>query len=475
MRPDKLKLTGPASPAASEGPPATWEDAFALLASRFGGLMLDQADKHARQVADLQQDLADCRGLVQQLTDARAQDASEAAAAAERHSQALAEALAAGAAAREAADNLAHAVQDQADTIAGLAVQVGTLQRDAMAMGQALGGKADADLVQDMLAGTERAHIALTDRLDQVSQTAGDARDLAARAVDGLAGVTEVAATKDSLRQLVQTVEGHHERLDGLVQSIAATDAATASTFSDIGQSVEKLTADAVTILANITGVQTYAGDRFDVAMKAITTTEQKTCDAVTAINEAMVRRMDAGDEVVNTLAESVEGLAERVVEVHNLAGEAREAVAAVDAAAQAALDTARQSLKDTKTTLDAMPRNLVIDREGRLIAFNGDGTEKDLGLVCGRDGKNAADLVALKAEGNRISLVRGDGHEITCELPTVPAPAAAVPPAPMTEKYDVDDMVKMREAGATWDKIGKKHKISGVHAGRLVKRALEK
>lgn len=449
--------------AGGDSVPTNWTAAFAHLAEQVAAAIVTQRDAHAREIGDLRQQVMDLTSQVRLLTDARAADreAMDQAVAAAR-SQVDEIRTETAAAATQAAKDLADS-RGQVDELRAQLAKVVQQVTD-------LAGAHDV-LVRDGIAGTDRALADLGARLDTLVDSSAKALADVLQTVDERVAELRAAdtATAAAAREIcAENGRITDKQLEALQNALDKASAAAAETFSEIGAEAKDLRslvsqlADArVAMSEQIAGVQKYTGDCFNDAMQAVTDTEQKAADALNAINQRI-------DGVVDRINEDLPALRGDVTDLQTVS----ETVSKIGDTTEELTTNVNAALDRLAEAIAEMPRNHVISRQGHLLVFNGRGDEKDLGLVCGRDGTSASGLVAVKAEGSRLIFIRGDGGEFACDLPEAVAPAVTVSPAPIPPKHDVDDMVEMRKNGATWKQIGDKHGITGVHAGRLVKKA---
>jgi hypothetical protein len=87
------------------------------------------------------------------------------------------------------------------------------------------------------------------------------------------------------------------------------------------------------------------------------------------------------------------------------------------------------------KTTLSQLPKRLLVDRNGDLVAVNGEGDATVVGRVSGRDGKDGASIHDVHVDAGRLIVRTTDDRRIdvgpwpAVELPkVVPVPVAQKP-----------------------------------------------
>lgn len=455
----------------SGGVPDNWEAAFALMGEQFGEILSELQDRHARELDALRTRVDDLQGLVKQHGDARAQMAD----AAEKHAAQLQEAIDHGAKVHARADDLQKLIDGQTEMIASLRGLVDTQGETITRV------RADLDKVpDDQTDARQRLRADLDTRIDEAFgeieavKVEGEKRDEAHLALvarhDML--VQNVARVDEGMQQHRTETSQHMNGWSRRIDTIDNWSADVERRMDDQAAQVKVLTDGRVTISESIDGVMKYATDAFDVAMKTITESDTAASSTFSEIGIEVQQVRDRVEVVTRQAADAIEAVSTAIC-ARMVTVEERLDVAVTESTA--ALDSSRAALHDTRQQLAVMPRNLVITREGDLLAFLGDGSDRNLGRICGRDGSDAVSLVAAKTDGNALVLVRGDGQEIKCALPAAPVPANAVQttPAPAL-KYDVEAMARLRDAGVTWDAIGKGYKITGVHAGRLVKKFKE-
>lgn len=485
--------------------------------------------KHAGDLAELRQQVVDLQSLVKQQGEAAVKAGEARAEIGERLGE-VADQV--GKAARglaklgETVDADGAKITELTDQVDGqrqradsIAEQLAELN-DQVKTGFEAAGKdaaASATEIATDIAGVRRAAADAAARAGEV----GERVDGVALALDGhVKAVGELRQVVDQVADLpkahgalVQEVASVHERLDAvdenlktsaeLVQSIEETVTTKAKALDeltgavdvlrtdgiggtdraldDLRSQVKQLTDARVTMTDQISetfqGVQKYAGDCFNQSMEAIS-----------AIEESLAATDRAVSETLSELGQSVRTIQQQVDKNGTQAAEALDVISnaindridtvvkevgTVVTDSRSALDAARTSLHETREHLHNMPRTLIMNRQGDLVAVTGAGEERDLGRVVGRDGTDAASVVSMKTEGKTLVLVRGDGQEIKCALPAAPAPAEkAVQPAPA---LDIKDMVAMKRAGEPLAVIGQRHGISGSYAGRLIKQELKR
>jgi uncharacterized coiled-coil DUF342 family protein len=296
--------------------------------------------------------------------------------------------------------------------------------------------------VRDEFAGQLRAQVAVVDELRAEVNSY-------AEAVDEMRG-----ALRSDIEQL-QTAAVE------LTAHFKAADMVTGARLGELAGDVERVGQIAATAVTGIDGMR----EQLKAVDQRVTTVVQQTTEAIEAINVATLERIEAGERVVQDLAQAnaaeLVALGTRVDEVTAAASEqvehAREIVATVDGAHTAA----RTALAETRTALAVIPRTWIVDQAGALRFVDGNGELVTVGTVVGRDGvdgKDAPRIVAAKVEGGKLVLVRGDGSDVSCELPAAgPAPAVAVRPEPAgnsSGEPDPAEIVKRRDKGAKFADI---------------------
>lgn len=202
------------------------------------------------------------------------------------------------------------------------------------------------------------------------------------------------------------------------------------------------------------------------------------------------VERIDADSVRIERVDEAVTSFSAKVKAV---AGE----IEAIDARVKAGTASIEQTTAETadmlrrvNILLGELPSAMMIDQDGELVRVARSGEVTKLGNVIshGRDGTNAADIVAVRLDGERMVFTRSDRTEFGCSIAAL-IPPVAVAPAPPAPEIDptalgylskdptvrvvqVRNMAVMREAKKSYKLIADKYQISPRQVVRLIKGA---
>jgi hypothetical protein len=349
------------------------------------------------------------------------------------------------------------------------------------------------------LAAQAGALATLPQRVDDVVQETSADKSLVAEQGDALVDLRAVVAAGDAAAA-VQV-----ERVDDLGTSFQ-------SIRSDLQAAVFALDAETV---ARAAALDKLAGDVNDLSetasgedaalMERLITVEAKTADHTATVERVgavenrvielqritmdHVQRIDTDGERIERVEDTVTGFVAKIKATADTIAAIDKAVK--DGTASIAETTAETAdmLRRVNVMLGEMPSAMMVDQDGELVRVARSGELTKLGKVVahGRDGTNAADIVAVKLDGDRIVFTRSDRTEFGCSIAALiqPAPPAAATPAapevdpttlgylskdPATRAVQVADMVTMRAAKKSYKAIAEKYKISERQVVRLIK-----
>jgi hypothetical protein len=491
--------------------PETWQTAFIHMTDRFMRVI----GKQAVTIRDLTTGLEDARSLIAAGDRARA------------------ELLAKFDGLQAAFDVHDKAVKAQGERIAELTATVNAVP-DSITAAVAPHQKTVAELVTSRDTCDHRVTamtgeiVTLTQRVDNfrtlvdVVQGQGESIDRARTVLDEygrrIDGAVEVLAGHGV------TLGEHFDALDDLRSVVAAGDAAAAvqvervddlgtlaqSLRSDLQATVHALDAETAARAAAVAAVAQSVDDLSETASEQdgelavrLAAVDQHFAAAAGKL-ESAVERVGAVEnrviELQRIAMEHVENIETDGVRIERVEETVSGFVAKVKAIADeiAAVKTGAASIEETANTtadmlrrvnvmLGEMPSAMMVDQDGELVRFSRSGDVTKLGKVVahGRDGTNAADIVAVKLDGDRIVFTRSDRTEFGCSIAALIQPApATTPPAPeidatllgylskdpATRDVQIRDMVAMRAAKKSYKLIAEKYKISERQVVRLIK-----
>lgn len=476
--------------------PETWQDAFIHMTDRF----MKVIGKQAATIKDLVAGLEDARGVIAAGDRARADllaklDGLQAAF--DVHDKAVK----AQAERITNLDSFSSTVEAHGKTIAELL----TVSEQATKVFKAIDDvtattKERIDLLDESMTTTAERITSIEDRVEQVDavvreQVASvDDRFVEVSDLVGKVGaqigldIAAISRTADEDRQAVRVLgEQVDQRITGLAGDLdqetkarAAAIAAVASSVNDLSETASEQDAELATRVA---GLDTRVAGQADGLAVAVTRLDgfRAVADTVEAVRrevQANALAIDDDRARMGKIEEAVEGF----VRVTVAAGAEIKTfdVRLTDLAKQAADACHRVTIMSNQ-----MPSAVMVDRNGHLQIVARSGEQIDLGKVIGetKDGKDAADVVAARVDGDRLIFTRSDRTEFGCSI------AALVPPVPVAPKTDtdptklgylskdakvrsaqVDDMKKMRADKKTYDEIAKKYQASARTVIRLIK-----
>lgn len=458
----RKKFAPPASPAeiaAAQAPvPQNWRDAFAQISER----MLRALGKQAAQMRDLSAAVDDLRGVVDAGTKARADLGVQVEALStriERETEA----------ARDLGEVMTAGVKLLGEEIASL-------------RGVHEAGAAEAGRAATAVAGLETRLCGLEKGLQEVSAQAG-------RIGEAIDAGRETRALADDLAGKVHTLEIWRDETRVHLDVLDRADGA-------ISNDVVKLHND---MQARVVAVEAGAqdiGKRVGAVEADLARFGDRCADTA--------GRVEALDDIISEIGDSARQAHGRLDAFNVLVGEHNDRIGAAEAAAARAVrevedhggaidglrreisavsGEAADTLRRVTIALGELPAGMMIDGDGDLVRVNRAGDMTKLGRVvaAARDGRDAADIVSVRMEGERMIFTRSDRSEFGCAV-ALPAP----PPVPVdnvdptTLGYlskdtvirarQVEDMVASRASGKTYKSIAQKYNVSERQVVRMIK-----
>jgi hypothetical protein len=328
--------------------------------------------------------------------------------------------------------------------------------------------------------------------VEQAQEQAAKQFTIAMEAVDGEAaargtGLDEIRLTVrllDEGTQKALTVAS--QAVDELAEKVKAAGARAIEACDATEAVTERVTAveafggridDIAGTVTTLDGARAEMVERLD----AVVVAERETAATARACTSAQAElSIRVGD-----LAERGEGFDAAVarvgVEMKALTASVATGLAAVSGTDQ----QAAEMLRRVTILMDQTPSAMMIDKDGELVRVARNGESVKIGKVTavnGRNGRDAADIVAARIEGDRLIFTRSDRTEFGCAVTVPPAPppptVAEVDPTKLghlskddkIRAVQVADMMVMRDGGARYKQIADKYEISERQAARLIK-----
>jgi hypothetical protein len=339
----------------------------------------------------------------------------------------------------------------------------------------------------------------LTQRVDDVVQDTSAVKSRVAEHDDALVDLRAVVAAGDAAAA-VQV-----ERVDDLAAQAGELRTAVSVVETALDFEKTKLTAAIAKVAGDVDDLSETASGEDAALMERLITVEAKTADHTATVERVgavenrvielqritmdHVQRIDTDGERIERVEDTVTGFVAKIKATADTIAAIDKAVK--DGTASIAETTAETAdmLRRVNVMLGEMPSAMMVDQDGELVRVARSGELTKLGKVVahGRDGTNAADIVAVKLDGDRIVFTRSDRTEFGCSIAALiqPAPPAAATPAapevdpttlgylskdPATRAVQVADMVAMRAAKKSYKAIAEKYKISERQVVRLIK-----
>jgi hypothetical protein len=185
-----------------------------------------------------------------------------------------------------------------------------------------------------------------------------------------------------------------------------------------------RVAVQAVAVDAERTVVSTQ--QRIDDITNRIVTLESADPPIAVEVVDDIGRRLSITEEGVEGVRVAVQAVA---VDVDQLTKRDDKVQATVDAVSERIATVDRRM----KTTLSQLPKRLLVDRNGDLVAVNGEGDATVVGRVSGRDGKDGASIHDVYAEAGRLIVRTTDDRRI--DVGPWPAVEPEVVPVPVAQK----------------------------------------
>lgn len=192
-----------------------------------------------------------------------------------------------------------------------------------------------------------------------------------------------------------RTAEQAIER-DGLAEQI-----------KDVAASVETLTQRSITAIEHqVKTLRTWIASVDDDAQDAF---NNRAATIEAAANELAVRvdQIEKNCDLVQVeTTQQIAGMGEQLVQTRNtLTGDV--------AGVRSALQELRERLRSTVSTL---PKSLLVDTDGDLVAIDGNGDPQRIGKVMGKRGRNGAELLDAEMRDGCLVLRMTDGRKVVTE-----------------------------------------------------------
>jgi ABC-type transporter Mla subunit MlaD len=313
-------------------------------------------------------------------------------------------------------------------------------------------------------------------------------------ALDDLRGVVVAASSAaavqvervDDLGTLAQSLRSD---LQATVHALGAETAARAAAVAAVAQSVDDLSETASEqdgeLAGRLAAVDQHfaaAAGKLESAVERVGAVENRVIE-LQRIAMEHVENIEADGVRIERVEETVIGFVAKVKAIADEIAAVKTGAASIEETA----NTTADMLRRVNVMLGEMPSAMMVDQDGELVRFSRSGDVTKLGKVVahGRDGTNAADIVAVKLDGDRIVFTRSDRTEFGCSIAALIQPApATTPPAPeidatllgylskdpATRDVQIRDMVTMRAAKKSYKLIAEKYKISERQVVRLIK-----
>jgi uncharacterized coiled-coil protein SlyX len=329
------------------------------------------------------------------------------------------------------------------------------------------------DTLNEQLARADAA-VARVDELE-AKLTAADARftelqtSAAAVAVETGRLIAEVDERLDQVRDRVDAVQVDAVEVDKAVAGAVERLAAVETAIGDVSSSAAAATLEQTKAIAGVVelieqqrdhrqAVEQDLGEQLagvsarleDVAavVPLATETANGFRDLVARVDQhgqlhlAIEEQLNAGADAVNQVEQYI-----GQVETATLEGIAalREEIAT---AAGATVDQVNQIRNETKRITSSLPKNLMIDHAGDLIAVTGEGELVPVGRVRGEDGADGATVQDVQLVEGALNVVMTDGRKLYAgKIPVAP-------PAVMTEAALQERACALHAAGNPYTKI---------------------
>jgi hypothetical protein len=228
-------------------------------------------------------------------------------------------------------------------------------------------------------------------------------------------------------------VEDAHARCDMIVGRIVTLESAdppiAVEVVDDIGRRLSimeegvegvRVAVQAVAVDAERTVVSTQ--QRIDDITNRVVTLESADPPIAVEVVDDIGRRLSIMEEGVEGVRVAVQAVA---VDIDRLTKRDDKVQTTVDAVSERIATVDRRM----KTTLSQLPKRLLVDRNGDLVAINGEGDATVVGQVAGRDGKDGVSVREVRVEAGRLIVRTTDDRRIDVgEWPSALEPPPDLP-----------------------------------------------
>lgn len=296
------------------------------------------------------------------------------------------------------------------------------------------------------------ARAEMTTRLDdQAQQIEATADRIEAHAVET---ANRIDAAVDVERQARGLLSGH---VDGIAGRVGAFEACfnTAITRLD-GINVEIQRVDAAAgelkslVLENRAGVQDLrasvdtVGEHVSDAHRQIKQHREQTNARCLDIIENM-------DGLKTTVQENTDWTRAKCDHLTELVAEASEVVGsyATETSEQmtAIADAISEANEHIRRVTSQLPRTLMVNRDGDLVAINGEGDAERIARVCGEPGRDAATVANAEIVNGSLKIHMSDGRSIDAGSILPPTPSKPAPTGELTPEKVVDLIENKRQS----------------------------
>lgn len=301
-------------------------------------------------------------------------------------------------------------VSTQAATIDKLNARIAAERdEDGAKIGAAVDSiKVVAERVEEVLVIAEKADETYASRLSdvtkQVTEHTGAIEQLGMQQVAARRALEDaqkrIDGSVDELSARCDQLAAAQESSDGIVADLAASNAAE---FVQFGLRCEAIEGAAV------------AADRRDEVAAA------RLAERVEAVTAAAQRDAAAQEERIGGIAGGVEALVEQLAGVEarfqsaddRLTRQAEQAAAAAREQAQRGAEAVDQLGRRLQATVASLPKHVMIDGAGDLVAVDGSGGTTRIGRVVGKRGREGAGVRDARVEDGQLVLAMSDGRTI--------------------------------------------------------------
>lgn len=256
----------------------------------------------------------------------------------------------------------------------------------------------------EALQGIEAVNARLQDVTNQVEATG---ETLAALADVQAETERQVAAGNDRFEALGDRVDevnartGHvHEHLEQLAVRVGTVHERVDQVASDTQVAMERgtITAD------RLAELQDSHADQFEQLQGQIDGLEQQ----APSRDARITALVDGVSERVATLTERVDEVAVRAGAVDEVQNSVRIQIGEMDMRVTEAVAEVRN---ESRQLVSRLPRSLLVDSHGNLVAITGEGDTVEIGRVSGRDGTDGATIQTASLVDNGLQITMTDGR----------------------------------------------------------------